>query len=241
MTYVPFVPSAYQTAITARVADPRGGSIAVIAVAGSGKTKTAEISLPFIPESQSVHMLAFNSSIAKELNARIDKLRFEAQDPACPWHGRQFRNVRASTFHSLGFGAVARKIGKPAREIQTDGRKLSKMCDAWLGQDELGMYAEFICKLVSLAKGEGIGAIVPDTAERWYEIIKHHDLYLDSEGADETRAVELAQDLLQRSNKAAVGGLIDFDDHIYCGVCASGRTIGSSATSGRIRTRRGAL
>lgn len=213
--YKPFVPSEYQRAIMDRVADPRGGSIAVIAVAGSGKTKTAEICLPLIPEAESVQMLAFNSTIAKELGARIDKLRDEARNPECPHYGRQFRNVSARTFHSLGGGAVAKKLGCSIRELNTDASKCRKLFELNYGELDVAMYGEFVCKLVSLAKGEGIGAIVPDTQERWYEIIRHHDLDLDSEMADEATAVDYARDLLETSNEAALSRNIDFDDMIY--------------------------
>lgn len=183
------------------------GSAIVNAVAGSGKTKLIELSLPHIPEHRKVQLFAFNTTIAKELNARIDKLRASGERP--------YANVRASTFHSVGFGAICRHLGKRANELTTDGNKLRKLCDAWLGRDEQKMYGEYVCKLVGLAKGEGVAVLVPDAVEQWDRLIRHHDLYLDSEDADEANAIRLARDLLGRSNEAGAKGSIDFDDMLY--------------------------
>lgn len=202
----PFSPSKYQQAIFTWI-DTGRGSAQVIAVAGAGKSTTLGEGLLCIPESKSVQVFAFNKNTADDFKVRIQELAQRT--------GRAFRNVRASTFHSVGGNAVARKLGCSIRELTTDGRKLSKLCDGWLGDIERGMYGEFICKLVSYAKGEGIGAIVPDTDDRWYALIRHHDLMLDDEEADEAKAVDLARELLQRSNKAAQNRLIDFDDMLY--------------------------
>jgi DNA helicase-2/ATP-dependent DNA helicase PcrA len=206
-TAKPFVPSAYQQKLFQWVSTGRGSAV-VIAVAGSGKTTSIVRCLPLIPEHQHVQVLAFNSPVAKDMKTAIERIGAEA--------GRPFRNVRASTFHSLGVNAVARKLGKRVMELNTDSKKLGKLCQAWLGEHELEMYSGFICKLVSYAKGEGIGAIVPDTEDRWYSLIQHHDLMLDAEQADEAHAVGLARQLLARSNEVATkAAFIDFDDQLY--------------------------
>src|ERR1700722_20369310 len=159
MAYKPkFAPSPYQQAVMDNVATGYG-PVVVIAVAGSGKTAAIELCLPVIPERESVHCLAFNAPIGKELNERIEKLREDARDASCPWYGRQFRNVKAGTFHSTGVGAVAKRLGCTVRELQIDARKCAKLCDQFLTPLDNAMYADFICKLVGYAKGEGLGAI----------------------------------------------------------------------------------
>lgn len=208
-------PSPYQQAVMDH-AHEGTGSVIITAVAGSGKTKTIELCLPVIPEDHEVRCLAFNTTIAKELNARIDQLRhYAAQDRDCPWYGRQFRNVRASTFHSLGVGSVAYKLRCKVPELQTDSRKCIKLAEQHMNPIDFEIYGNFAAKLVGYGKGEGIGTLVPDSIDNWFRLIQHHDLYSDSEEFDETRAIELTQDLLRWSNKAAEGRYIDFDDQLY--------------------------
>lgn len=206
-----FQPSPFQQAIFNWVSNGTGSAV-VEAVAGSGKTTTIEHSLPFIPEHKSVHLFAFNTPIAKELNARIEKLRVQAQKDGT---GREYRNVRASTFHSKGFGAIIKKLGKRGDEMGVDGSKMVKLARENLGERDLSTYGEFVSKLVGYAKGQGIGAITPDTDDAWYSLIQHHDLFLDDADATEARAIELARSLLDASNKAALTGYIDFDDQLY--------------------------
>lgn len=201
--------SPYQTAVLDWVKNGRGSAI-VVAVAGSGKTFVIENALPLIPEHQFVQMFAFNTTIAKELTARIEKLKTRT--------GREFRRVRASTFHSAGFGAICKKLDKPARSINVDSNKCRRLAEEQMDEAQLAMYGDFVCKLVGLAKGEGIGirGMTPNVADSWISLILHHDLLLDSEGATEERAIELAMDLLERSNRAAEqAAFIDYDDQLY--------------------------
>lgn len=200
-----FVPSNYQQAFFNWITDKRGSCV-LIAVAGSGKTKSIERALPLIPERFHVQLFAFNTTIGTELGERIELLKEEFKRP--------FANVRAGTFHKVGFAAVCRCLGNGIKP-NTDSNKLRKLCREWLGEAENELYGTFICKLVGLAKGEGIGAIAPDTEERWWDMVHHHDLFLESEDASEETAVQLARQLLQRSNAAAKAGSIDFDDMLY--------------------------
>jgi superfamily I DNA/RNA helicase len=66
------VPSPYQKAVFDFVQNGSGSAI-VGAVAGSGKTTTIVQAVKLIPKDQSVLMLAFNKSIAEELNTRINE------------------------------------------------------------------------------------------------------------------------------------------------------------------------
>lgn len=206
--------SAYQSNIVRFVRDERG-SACVIAVAGSGKTFTIEECLYVVPETAHVQLFAFNASIAKELNVRLDRLREKT--------GKDYRNMRASTFHSVGVGAIARKLDKRVSELQSDSSKVYNLAKEWLADRRhqktqetlLSMYGTFCSKLVGHAKGQGIGCLVKDTDDAWYDIIRHHDLYLDSTEATEEEALFIARGLLKRSNDAALTGYIDFDDMLY--------------------------
>ena len=189
------------------------GSVVLEAGPGSGKTWTIEHALPLIPETNgrgyptSAQCFAFNSTIGAELKARVDALKAR--------HSRAFAGFRAGTFHSVGFGAVCKHLGKRPSEVKTDAGKCRTICREWLGETDYGLYADFICKLVGFAKGQGVGCLEPDTDDAWYSMIHHHDLMLDSEDATEERAVDLARQLLRISNERAKGGTIDFDDQLY--------------------------
>jgi len=209
MTATPvFTPSKYQQAAFDWLRDGRGSAV-VKAVAGSGKTTWSVRALPYLPAGASVAMLAFNTDAAKTLRTKIEELEKET--------GRKFPNVSAKTFHSLGFGAVRKYLeSRGYRDLKPDTHKLADLCREWLGDEDNDLYGAFICRLVGLARGEGIGAIAPDLPEAWYELIRFHDLFLDAEDATEERAVELARELLRRSDEAARRGIIDFDDMLYC-------------------------
>jgi ATP-dependent DNA helicase UvrD/PcrA len=200
-----FAASKYQQRFFDWVETGRGSAI-LKAVAGSGKTTSVIKALPLIPETKHVKLLAFNSIIAKELNARLDVLREETRRP--------FQNFSASTFHSLGYGAVRKFLSNLT--IRMDGGKLRTLLPAVCSCDEEAeVYGDFVCQLVSLAKGQGVGALAPDLAAAWWELIRHHDLFLSTETATEERAVELARLLLARSEAEARKGWIDFDDQLY--------------------------
>jgi DNA helicase-2/ATP-dependent DNA helicase PcrA len=201
-----FTPSPLQRAYFDFLRAGRGSAV-VEAVAGSGKTTTVIEGLPLLDERLSVQLFAFNTVIAGELKERLARKAAEC--------GRAFRNMRASTFHSVGFGAVCKRLGRTPRQVVTDGKKCRTLFRELVGDRELGLYEDFVPKLVSLAKGQGVGALVPDTEAAWYELIGHHDLFLDSEDATEERAVELARQLLRASNQRAQDGWLDFDDQLY--------------------------
>lgn len=204
-----FVPSEMQANFFNWIAKGKGSAV-LIAVAGSGKSTTIVQSLRFIPEQDPVVVLAFNTSIAKEMKAKIELLGVECR--------RSFANARASTFHSLGYGAVLRKLGVKPYQVKVDGSKLWKLAERLMGGNsaEYEMYGSFCAKLVSLAKGQGMIALCDDESSVWRELIEHHDLTLDSDEADEDEAIEWAQKLLALSNQTAKqDNYLDFDDQIY--------------------------
>ena len=184
------------------------GSAVLIAVAGSGKSTTIVQSLNYIGDNTSVTVLAFNASIAKEMKGKIEKLGMAT--------GRTMRNVAAKTFHSLGYGAILKKLNKRFNEVETDGRKLNRLFREEFSTEAKDLYGSFVPKLVSLGKGEGLGVLRADDKNAWMDLIRHHDLSLDSEDAVEAVAIDLASQLLALSNKvAAERNWIDFDDQLY--------------------------
>jgi len=89
-----FVPSEYQQKIFDWVQHGVGNAV-VQAFAGSAKTTTAVASMKFIPKDQKCLFIAFNKSIADELNEKLK--------------GRT--NCSARTTHSLGFLMLKRNFG----------------------------------------------------------------------------------------------------------------------------------
>jgi len=184
------------------------GNAVLKAVAGSGKSTSLVWALAYIPESAFVTILAFSAKIAPELKEKVAELGRRI--------GRPFKRVSVKTFHSLGFGAVLRKIGKGYGECEPDDRKLRKLFFAKFGPEADALYGSFVADLVSLGKGQGIGThLCEDTPAAWEALVDHHALFLDSEEADEWTAIKFAHRLLMLSNEAALRGELDFDDMIY--------------------------
>jgi hypothetical protein len=111
-------------------------------------------------------------------------------------------------------------LGLPDSEIKVEADKTRKILRARLDEnaearETFSLYSAFATKLVGLAKGEGIGCLIPDIEGEWYGLVDHHGLYLDSQEASIEQGVALARKLLGWSNEAARTGWLDFDDQLY--------------------------
>lgn len=207
--------SAHQVAIFEDARYGRGSRI-IKAVAGAGKTTSIKNMLRYVDPRQSVLLLAFNVKAAVALKEATKEL---ASAPGS--HG--YRNVEAKTFNGLGHGAVLRKLlslGVAKEAVRVDDGKLRALLRERLGateegQETLRTYGRFARALVGYAKGEGIGALTPDTECAWYSLVEHHGLYLEDEAADPAVGVALARRLMGWSNEAAEKGWIDYDDQMY--------------------------
>jgi DNA helicase-2/ATP-dependent DNA helicase PcrA len=181
--------SPYQEAIFSFIETGTGNAI-VEAVAGSGKTTTIVECTQRIPRSKSCIMLAFNKSIAEELKNR---------------------GVNAKTFHSLTYSPVMNS--RKTNNVETN--KLRMITKNMLNSDEAFIYGNFIGKLVGLARNAGIGCLVADKEEAWWDLIEHHDLELENERGNMHKAVEYARMLLEES---CLSNYVDFDDMLYLAV-----------------------
>ncbi|MEW6385955.1 MAG: ATP-dependent helicase [Thermodesulfobacteriota bacterium] len=187
-----FKPSKYQKAIFDFVRDGSGSAI-IEAVAGSGKTTTIVKSLDLIPPDRSVLFLAFNKGIADELKSRVP------------------RHVRAATFHSQGFAAWRKYVGK---NLVVDPKKTQKLIREMMDPREEELYGPFVSRLVGLAKSVGMSYLMPDEPREWSELINYFNVYLDSEDAKEEEGIEMAQAVLEESIEKAPE-VVDYDDMLF--------------------------
>lgn len=177
--------SEYQDAIFDFVEQP-GGNAIIEAVAGSGKTST--IKECFRRVRGSAIFLAFNKSIAEELQAE---------------------RIPARTFHSICFGPAMQRVRARNPEFQ----KLRKLVDSKFDVEQEERYGYFAIKLVGYARGVGIGtALADDTVENWQQLIDHHELELDHPDATIEEGIRFARYLLTESNNSP---MVDFDDMLY--------------------------
>lgn len=179
--------SAYQTPIFEFVANGTGNG-SVNAVAGSGKSAT--IKEAFKRVCGEAIFLAFNKAIADELKKA---------------------GVNGRTFHSLCMMPVMRAKGVRDPEMN----KLRKLCEQTWSGDDVRIYGAFAQRMVGLARGLGIGCLVPDTEMAWIQMSEHHDIEVDSDEGEFGRAIELARNLLDLSNASP---MVDFDDMLYFAV-----------------------
>lgn len=197
----PFIPSAQQSVVFDWVSNGTGSAF-VEAVAGAGKTTT------IIEACQrmggSVAFAAFNKKISDEIKVRIEKAGLS-------------NTVRVGTFHSFGFSALQKAIGRINGRPDPD--KCKNMLLARYGREEEARnMASVGAKLISLAKNGGIGRFgAIDDESIWWDIIDHHDL------ADDLKTPERMPELipvcmatLKASNRLVHDQkLIDFDDMLY--------------------------
>lgn len=201
----PWPLSPQQEAILSHVNQPSGNLI-VEARAGTGKTSTLIEVCKDI--GQGAAFLAFNKAIATEIERKLAVENISN------------KQVKAATFHSVGFQAWVRHAPQSARNVRAE--KLDILLDKISCPK---MYHQFCKKLVSLAKQSCIGALPEspiDDDEAYLVLVEHFDLMdlmPDSDEAldeDEWRDTALAWSLkLLKQSIAEAPTLIDFDDMIY--------------------------
>lgn len=98
-----FTPSEYQQKFFDWVQNGVGNAV-LEAYAGTGKTTTVVSAMKLIPKDQKCLFIAFNKSIADELNDKIKSLQ----------------NASARTLHSLGYAIIRRNLGN---KIEIDDYK----------------------------------------------------------------------------------------------------------------------
>lgn len=194
--------SRYQTGFYSEVENSRD-NLMLIAVAGSGKTRSIEKACTLISEDLYSTYLVFNKGNAEEAKLKM------------PDH------VNASTFHSACLTHLKRRLHNP----KIDGNKVRRLFgdmvfEGAVTEREAEDFGPAIQKLIGLAKAEGIDAITPDTDEIWWHLIDHFDVTLDVDpesyvpGYDPyARSIEISRKLLDLSNESL--DVIDFDDMLY--------------------------
>lgn len=193
----PFInsPSIFQENIFAEIKSGES-SLLIEAVAGSGKTSTIVHSTSLIPPHILTVFLAFNKNIATELESRVP------------------RHIQVGTFHSRCLKALARNLPKYPKVEKDKVRNILSLAqkEKAITWNEFEIYAQFVCKLVSLAKGAGI-VPAPDQASVWSDLIGKFGLVSTGPDFDESRAITLANRCLEESN--ADTKVIDYDDMLY--------------------------
>lgn len=160
-------------------------NLQLVAAAGSGKTTTIVAACSMLPAGKSVKFLAFNKSIATELEERLPK------------------TVSVKTFHSEGYSVLRRhfKCGR------IDGDKTAKLLT--VERSEFGLYISPVKRLVGYAKNNGLTAATPN--DEFFALASHHQM--DYGEADEDRTVALVKDVLAKSLDPT--NVIDFDDMLW--------------------------
>jgi DNA helicase-2/ATP-dependent DNA helicase PcrA len=171
------------------------GSIVVQARAGSGKTTLLRMIAEVTPPTELVVAIAFNKQNAITFAERFPK------------------HVQSSTFHSRALNALGRSL---PRRPRVDGEKVFKLLKDNLSSRDMDKYFKYVLRLIGYAKNAGLGTdLMLDTPNSWYSLIDHFSLILDSNGTED-EAIEIASDILRRSNEDLTS--IDFDDMLYLSV-----------------------
>lgn len=160
-------------------------NVMLVAAAGSGKSTTIILVCQMLPAGKSVKFLAFNKSIATELEERLPK------------------TVSVKTFHSEGYSVLRRhfKCGR------IDGDKTAKLLT--VERSEFGLYISPVKRLTSYAKNNGLDSSSDN--DEFFALASHHQM--DYGEADEDRTVSLVKNVLAKSLDPT--NVIDFDDMLW--------------------------
>jgi superfamily I DNA/RNA helicase len=177
------------------------GHIALMARAGCGKTSTILMAVDALvaahPRAE-IQVCAFNKTIADEVGEKLKKAGHT-----------DWRQVMASTLHSMGFGLL-----KFAFKPTVDDKKVRKLIDAQ-NAPVFRQYAAQINQLVGYAKDAGFGFFngkeIGNTSA-WYELADHFDV----NGLDDTSEADDVVAAAQLIYKASLAdtSTIDFADMI---------------------------
>jgi len=127
-------PSIHQQAVFDFVRDGVGSAV-IEAVAGSGKTTTILRAMDLLPDGASVAFVAFNRSIANELQDRTPD------------------GVECMTMNGLGHRALMRRLGG---RVKLDANKNRNLAQDHIPHEHHAQAIGPVCKLVSLAKAHGL-------------------------------------------------------------------------------------
>lgn len=191
-----FPPSPAQAAIYDFVENGRGSAV-VEAVAGAGKTTTLVGAVERM--TGNVAMCAYNAKMGAELKERVAHLK----------------NVRAGTFHSVGFGALRYALRNV--EVDKSGKKVRNIAARLVADTAAEGWESAIDQLVSMAMQMGFhvrGLVERPSLQDWLTQIDRHEIDQKlPEGADLGQFVRLAQQTLETSYQQR--DIISFDDMIY--------------------------
>ena len=190
-------PTAEQEAILAAA---RGkDNLMIKALAGVGKTTTLEMLAKVLPVQPSL-ALAFNTRIKKELEPRL------------PSH------FSVKTFNALGHRAWSQKLG--GMNLTLAETKLGKLVSESLKNNaDRELWAD-VRHLVTAAMNAGLvprglgEGLIEDTEDNWFELAEEKGISLE--------ATEYAPRVLRESVRQAFGGVITYDDQIYCSALLGG-------------------
>ena len=196
--------SKYQTDFF-RILETTLDSILLEAVAGSGKSTTIKEGVRRLPSHLSVLFLAFNKSIASELDQELPS------------------NAKAKTFHGVGFSAWGRVHG--FNNLTVDDSKVKKIVKSMLDAEHMMLYGGLAIKLVAYAKNHGVGTHLCRMTERAFrQLIDHYGIVIDMTNAGygsrdwspeevEQAAIDTAMAALTASNEMPL--TVDYNDMLY--------------------------
>lgn len=195
-----FNPSSFQLAIFKAVED-RQDNILVNAVAGSGKTTTMEHALKRVPRNERICALAFNKSIATELQKRVPD------------------GAEATTLNSVGHRTWTRFMNG---KVSIEADKIRKIAMQVVPYYERDLNS-VVQPLVGKAKVHGlvpkeaaddvVNVLMEDTDDNWLFIANRYDIDVPERYG---RVLELARQTLLRS--VIQRSVIDFDDQLYMSI-----------------------
>lgn len=190
------VPSPAQAAIY-RWVETGEGSAVIEAVAGAGKTTTLVGAVERMQGS--VAMCAYNQKMGAELKERVAHLK----------------NVRAGTFHSVGFGAL--RYFLKSVEVDKSGKKVRNIAARIVAGTAAEGWEPAIDQLVSMAMQMGFGVrglVERPTMQDWLHQVERHEINQKlPEGADLGNFVRLAMRTLEEAFQQR--DIVSFDDMIY--------------------------
>lgn len=165
-------------------------NIVMNAVAGSGKTTWIMQALGILPRHMSILILAFNSHIKKELEARAPK------------------SVKVQTCHSYGMGAIMKGMDPKPR---MEPNRLNMLIDEIIPDERTRIQRRGVLKrLVGLAKAHVVWKV-----EEIQELAEVHDITVKDNDTAQVRAEIYAQVARLLDLCVERKDMFDFDDMIW--------------------------
>lgn len=190
------------------IIDHGDANLMVVALAGTGKTKTIEMKLNVLPR-EPVLYLAFNKRIVDDAMGRQKQAIKDKTEPPFP------NTVIMKTLNSVGNQVLRTLVGKTTVDKTKSSDALKAILDRLKGEDRASARDAYFDILDAVGKAKALGYIPDGYFKQAKRLITREQFHASLHKKTSDLEREIIDSILVQSIKDTFKGRIDFDDQVY--------------------------